>query len=743
MRGFVLHGRIVSADILGFWLPQYCHLGRSLRAGNVPAWNPLLMGGAPFAADPQSGWMAVLPMALFAAMPCSAAITWLIALHPVVAGLGVYAFARSERASRAAAAVGGVGLALMIAGSNIDLSVPFAAMLAWTPVVLAGTSRYLRAGAWAGRLGWGLAAALAWGQLASAHLGMGALLGTLVVCAFVLARIWSLVASGERSAFGALVAVAALAFLAVAVNLAILLPRLAYLATTNLELGYAGLAEFESEILGLERGRPTRGRATDPTWPLNLASAPGPYLGAAVLVLALAAWWNRPRRSVVAAFSLTGAGLYVLALTAVAERVPPSLRSVRAVDLYLHNPYWLILVLPLLMTVLAVFGVEAWTESSPTRRAFMILPGLVVWGVLPLALGAPASAYVVALLGALAAGALLAAHSARPWTAALLPLVLALELLLAMAWSGPGQPFPAPRLVTRGIDPSLDASAYERLGPIVGALRGFGDRSARLEVLTGEGRSPETARGLIQNHALLFGVETVGAYNPVQPLRTWAFVRAAQDRRQKYSRSFFGRETRGEILDLLHVGSIIATERVPGVDAVPITKQGPWSLFRRPEVPGRATFVPRWVVVDDAWSALDLVAGAGFDSSRLAVLERDPGLPEATGVDPGVVSWRAHGHQELRLEVTATVPGIVIVRAVHDRLWRAEVDGRSVPLLRADFLLQGVAVTPGRHVVVLRYDDPWIGYGMAGSVLTLAFVGTAAIVLTRRSPSGDRGRSGR
>src|SRR6059058_5455218 len=38
-------------DILAMWLPTHCFLGTSLSAGHIPAWNPHLLSGTPFAAD--------------------------------------------------------------------------------------------------------------------------------------------------------------------------------------------------------------------------------------------------------------------------------------------------------------------------------------------------------------------------------------------------------------------------------------------------------------------------------------------------------------------------------------------------------------------------------------------------------------------------------------------------------------------------------------------------------------------
>ncbi|HVM33858.1 MAG TPA: hypothetical protein VM784_00745, partial [Actinomycetota bacterium] len=66
LRDVAFGGMLTTAhpDVLTQWLPVHCFLGKSLAAGNVPQWNPYVMGGVPFAADPQSGWMYLPAMSL-------------------------------------------------------------------------------------------------------------------------------------------------------------------------------------------------------------------------------------------------------------------------------------------------------------------------------------------------------------------------------------------------------------------------------------------------------------------------------------------------------------------------------------------------------------------------------------------------------------------------------------------------------------------------------------------------------
>src|SRR5437867_398830 len=165
LRGFVFRDFLTDQhpDILAFWLPRWSFLGHSLRVGHVPLWNPLQFAGVPFASDPQSGWLNVPAMALFWRLSGGAALRAYIVLQPLLAGLGLRWFLRREGLGRIAATAGGLSLAMLISASNVAVSLPFVAMLAWTPFALVGASGYLGAATLPARLGWLALAAFAWG----------------------------------------------------------------------------------------------------------------------------------------------------------------------------------------------------------------------------------------------------------------------------------------------------------------------------------------------------------------------------------------------------------------------------------------------------------------------------------------------------------------------------------------------------------------------------------------------------
>jgi hypothetical protein len=233
---------------------------------------------------------------------------------------------------------------------------------------------------------------------------------------------------------------------------------------------------------------------------------------------------------------------------------------------------------------------------------------------------------------------------------------------------------------------------------------------------------------------MVYGVEAAQGYNPTQLLRFWTFVRSVQpETRLAYKRALFEHPPE-EALDLLQVGWILGrADKPPMPGLARVASDGRWTLYRRGVAVPRASVVSSWRVVDSGTEALRAVLVRGFDPSREAVLEDDPGFPApAGGTTAGTARYEPLGTKSARILVSTPVPAVVLVRTVADPNWRATLDGRPVPVLRADYVIQAVAVPAGSHTIVLSYDDPWIGYGALGSALALAAIVGAGVALRRR-----------
>jgi hypothetical protein len=74
-------------------------------------------------------------------------------------------------------------------------------------------------------------------------------------------------------------------------------------------------------------------------------------------------------------------------------------------------------------------------------------------------------------------------------------------------------------------------------------------------------------------------------------------------------------------------------------------------------------------------------------------------------------------------EVSADEPSLVVLSQTFYHLWRASVDGQSVPLLRANLAFQALQVPPGKHHIALAYRDAWFEGGAIISLLSLIACG--------------------
>ncbi len=733
LRDFLFEGRITSlnGDIQAAFMLNHCFLGESLAAGEMPGWHPNVMLGTPFLADAQAGWMYLPAMLLYTLFPCDVAIRLFIVLQPVLAGLALYWFLRQEDLSRAAATVGGLVLAVVMSSSKIAINIPFPDSLAWSAILLAVGARYLRAETWSGRIAWGVAVAAAWGQLAAAHLSHGFLMGTGAFLFYAVVRTRTDVTEGRISWKRAGASAALLIVLFAGVNLAHLLPVAEYTPRSNFGLGYTGMSETAARLQGLAPPRPVIFRAAEPIWILRLATAPGAYFGAASLLLAAAGLWVRKTRALTIAFGLYVALMYLLGLRSVVTGVTSALGEGMVSDFYTHSPGRFVYGAIFGLTILAALGVEAWREAPTLRtRVAMVAPGALLWGAGPIVAGAYPSRLALFGLGALAAAGLGFWSTRRVAAMAVLPALLAVELVAGailgqlypdLAKSGletPGTEWmPLKRLPL----PAIDAASYVK-----------GSRAERAASM-GEGRVITLGAGLIPALRPAYSdLEMAQGYNPLQVRRYWTYFRALEEGQPRYNKSIFTAMPGPVPVSLMNIewvfvkGGTIAPpdeERVLESDT---------DVYRL-DAGTRASLHP-WTVVGGSSEALAAVTSDGFDPDGAVILETDPSLgPARTKAVRGSADIIERTSQRIELDVESPAPAVLLVRQAFDEHWRASVDGRDTPVLAADYFLQGVPLPPGEHEVVLRYDNPWIGYGLAGSGATLVAALGAWLVTRRRT----------
>ena len=115
----------------------------------------------------------------------------------------------------------------------------------------------------------------------------------------------------------------------------------------------------------------------------------------------------------------------------------------------------------------------------------------------------------------------------------------------------------------------------------------------------------------------------------------------------------------------------------------------------------RVSVVSNWRQTS-AVAALAAVLERGFNPAIQAVVEGNPGIGSSSAA-PGTATYRELAPEDLRISVRSAAPSIVVVRNAWDPDWSATVDGSPAPVLRADYLLQGIPVNP-----IEWWDAHWI-----------------------------------
>ena len=176
-------------DLLTFFLPWLGALGDRLRAGDIPALNPYLFSGAPFAGDPESGWMYVPAMVVFPFLEVTVAYKVMILLLLVLAGTTTYAFARVIRFGVLAALFSAISFEFgpFLFGQT-DCCTVGTMTSAFFPMAFLGIELAVRAKSWPMRLAAWIMAGFAISQMLAAWLGQGVINALVILAGWVVFR---------------------------------------------------------------------------------------------------------------------------------------------------------------------------------------------------------------------------------------------------------------------------------------------------------------------------------------------------------------------------------------------------------------------------------------------------------------------------------------------------------------------------------------------------------------------------
>ncbi|MBI3564271.1 MAG: YfhO family protein, partial [Elusimicrobia bacterium] len=684
-------------QLLDFW-PWRLYFRSEVFAGRFPFWNPLIMCGVPFAANPQAAVFFPTTPLLLLLTPAA----WSVAaafLKLACAGVFTALHARRLGAGRRGAALAGTAFALC------------GFMVAWLGHPHTNAACLLPALFWAvGEAGvrpspraWAAAAVAAAVLLLGGHppTALHALAAAAAYAVFQASRR----PAAERRGFLAAAGLALLAALALAAPA--LLPWLEYLSWSSTGAASAELGRWATRLppaalvhllMPLASGSPSHGAEA-------LQAAFG--LGPSANFLERAGWLGLPALALAALAAVRRrgdaevrfhAGLALFGLAA-AFGVPPLPWLWRVLPGFSSaNPTRLLLLFCFGAAVLAGLAADDAEAAPPrlTRGAAAVAAAALAAAALavlrlraewtPGELGFFAGQSAAFVVEAAAALWLLAKPSARRWA----PLVAALALLRAGL----------------GVNPTAPAALLYPPTPATEALA----------ALQGEGRVFGLGAALAPDTGMPLGLRDARG-------RDFAGLRRYEELVTGRAGDFDfyqGAASLPSVSSLLALSAVAATRRAAG--AVPEgwapAADGDLLVFRAPGPGRRALFVPRAETMPPE-QALARARAPGFDPEEAVLLDDWFTAPAVAG---------AHGSARIAYEDSAEVvvsarsdgPGWVLLLDSWYPGWRAEVNGEPAAVRRADYAFRAVPVPGGESTVRFTYVPYWFWIGVFCAALSAA-----------------------
>jgi hypothetical protein len=136
------------------------------------------------------------------------------------------------------------------------------------------------------------------------------------------------------------------------------------------------------------------------------------------------------------------------------------------------------------------------------------------------------------------------------------------------------------------------------------------------------------------------------------------------------------------------------------------TPNGHYAIFDFTGALPRAKLYAQWQVMTNDQAALATLENPAFDPAQTILLSTPLSVPSGTNQDAGTAEFTSYAPKHVVLQAKPTTPAVLLLNDRYESNWQVTVDGKPAPLLRCNFLMRGVFLTPGTHTVDFRFAPP-------------------------------------
>ncbi len=187
--------------------------------------------------------------------------------------------------------------------------------------------------------------------------------------------------------------------------------------------------------------------------------------------------------------------------------------------------------------------------------------------------------------------------------------------------------------------------------------------------------------------------------------------------------------TREQLDQVLHM---LPPDKLTAKPAV----NGSYALFEFTGALPRAKLYSHWQVNTNDTDTLQTLASTNFDPWQTVLVSTPlPTASAATNDESGTVEFKSYAPTDIRFDTQAGTPSVLLLNDKFNPHWQVVVDGKPAELLRCNFIMRGVLVPAGSHMVEFKFSLPHgpLYVSIMAFGVTLLLCG-ALFFLTRRKP---------
>jgi hypothetical protein len=183
-----------------------------------------------------------------------------------------------------------------------------------------------------------------------------------------------------------------------------------------------------------------------------------------------------------------------------------------------------------------------------------------------------------------------------------------------------------------------------------------------------------------------------------------------------------------KLLDLVNAEYLLFPGQIQDIPQFELVTASPNAvLYRNKTAMPRAFLVGSAQVTRDS-IALDAMRRMMFDPRRVVLVpEKMEALNVLQGDAFGSVEWLEHSPNRLRMRVTSSKPGVLVVTDNYYPAWKATVGGKPAAVFRADYTFRGVVVPAGTTDVEMYYSTDHMRFAAITSVVLMLLLLGACI----------------